>query len=437
MSREDPLAASPYVAYLYAYPHKTAYRRLDPPVRLDRLWAEQDQSALFLYLHVPFCEMRCGFCNLFTQAKPKDQVVEAYLDALERQTVRKRETLGDPCFARVAVGGGTPTYLTPPQLERAFDLLARMGADVPNVPTSVETSPETATAERLTVLVERGVNRISIGVQSFDDAEVRSIARPQQASEVDAALERIRAAGFGILNVDLMYGLPEQSTKSWLFSLRHALSFAPEEIYLYPLYVRPLTGLGRRGTDTWDQQRLEHYREGRALLSSEGYEQMSMRMFQKRRPDQCTGTVYRCQEDGMVGLGPGARSYTDTLHYSTEYAVGARGVREIIEAYNRRTEESFGLANYGFVLDGEDRRRRYVILSLLERGLDLDAYRARFHSEALEDLPALDKLRSRELATLDARRLRLTDRGVERSDAIGPWLFSENVAQRMRSYALR
>src|ERR671932_1222479 len=106
------LRETAYTSYSYAYPHKPAYRVLDPPVPLQELWAAERRDALFLYLHVPFCEMRCGFCNLFTTVNPKGGLETAYLDALQRQGRQVRASLGQASFARLALGGGTPTYLT-------------------------------------------------------------------------------------------------------------------------------------------------------------------------------------------------------------------------------------------------------------------------------------------------------------------------------------
>src|SRR5690606_23094326 len=115
-------------------------------------------------------------------------------------------------------------------------------------------------------------------------------------------------AGGWSLNVDLIYGLPGQTAGSWLDSLRRALAGGADELYLYPLYVRPLTGLALSARE-WDDQRLGLYRAGRDLLRGLGWEQVSLRMFRAPRPERGLGPVYCCQEDGMLGLGPGARSY--------------------------------------------------------------------------------------------------------------------------------
>ena len=435
------MAGTPYVSYSYAYPHKMAYRPFPEPMPLSRVWADEPKDAVFLYLHVPFCEMRCGFCNLFTTANPQASLEDDYLDALARQARAVREEIGPVAVGRMAVGGGTPTYLDCAGLDRLFDLVAGLfGADPRHAPTSVETSPHTATPDRMRLLRGRGVHRVSMGVQSFIETEVAAVGRGQKTALVERALASIREAGIPALNVDLMYGLPGQTPDTWLASLRSALSFQPEEIYVYPLYVRPLTGLDRTARQ-WDDDRLALYRLGRDFLCGAGYEQVSMRMFQRRQggqEPQGSGPVYCCQEDGMVGLGCGARSYTAGLHYSSEYAVGRTGVKAILADYVARPAELFRSADHGTALDGDEQRRRYVITSLLQaEGLDLAAYRRRFGADAADDLPQLDGLAPLGLAEEVGDRLRLTALGLERSDAIGPWLYSGRMQRLTEVYELR
>ncbi|MEV0564736.1 STM4012 family radical SAM protein [Dactylosporangium sp. NPDC050588] len=436
------MLGSPYQGYLYAYPHKTAYRPLRPRPALADVWAAEATDALFLYVHVPFCEMRCGFCNLFTRARPPAEQVTAYLDQLARQAGRVAAAVPGASYARAAIGGGTPTYLTAAELSRLFDTVERAaGADLRAVPTSVETSPATATADRLAVLVERGTTRVSIGVQSFLDAEAHAAGRPQRRAEVDRALDTIRAAGPAELNIDLIYGIPGQTTATWTASLRTALTWRPEELYLYPLYVRPMTGLGRRAPGTpdpeWDAQRLGLYRHAVDLLADAGYEQQSMRAFRRRDAAPTgdpAGPGYCCQDDGMVGLGCGARSYTTGLHYSFDYAVSVRQVRGILDDYLARPAEDFDVAEVGFVLDGTEQRRRWLLKSLLRApGVEPAAYRARFGTGVDDDFPALGLLR--DSGHLDGHRL--TAEGLAHSDAIGPWLISAGVRAAMAGHVPR
>ncbi|MFG3527594.1 STM4012 family radical SAM protein [Streptomyces sp. NPDC047917] len=445
-------AVRPYQSYVYAYPHKTAYRPLADRPDLRGLWAGECKDALSLYLHIPFCEVRCGFCNLFTRIGAPDELTTRYLDALDRQATAVRDALGDDGpvrFAAAAFGGGTPTFLTAAELERLCDIAEkRMGADLRSVPLSVETSPSTATADRLAVLADRGTTRISIGVQSFVEAEARAAVRPQRRADVEAALDRIRDARIPVLNIDLIYGIDGQTEDSWRTSLDAALGWRPEELYLYPLYVRPLTGLGRLGADgetaadaAWDEQRLRLYRAGRDHLLAHGYEQVSMRMFRRADAPRADGPDdYACQTDGMIGLGCGARSYTTALHYSFDYAVEMREVRAIIDGYT--ATEDFSRAEVGRYVDGDEARRRHLLQSVLQaEGLPLADYRERFGSSPADDFP-LNLARFEARGWLDASAgasglLRLSPEGLAHSDALGPELFSPGVRAAMAAYELK
>ncbi|WP_328924272.1 STM4012 family radical SAM protein [Streptomyces sp. NBC_00190] len=435
---------TPYESYVYAYPHKTAYRALAGRPALRELWAEQPRHALSLYLHIPFCEVRCGFCNLFTRIGAPEGLTTAYLDALERQANAVRDALGgdgEPVrYAAAAFGGGTPTFLTAAELERLCDIAEKSaGADLRAVPLSVEASPSTATADRLAVLADRGTTRLSLGVQSFVAEEARSAVRPQKRAEVEAALSRIRDAAIPVLNIDLIYGIDGQTEDSWRYSLDAALAWEPEELYLYPLYVRPLTGLGRRSdepTADWDEQRLRLYRAGRDHLLAAGYEQVSMRMFRRPGAPAAGADDYACQTDGMVGLGCGARSYTAELHYSFDYAVDMREIRGIVDDYVGRSEADFARAEYGRWIDGDEARRRHLLQSLLQaEGMAVAEYRERFGSGPREDFPAeLAAFAERGWLSEAPGLMRLTPEGLAHSDAVGPALFSAEVRAAMAAY---
>jgi oxygen-independent coproporphyrinogen III oxidase len=433
LSLAESMRRGPYQAYSYSYPHKSAYRTLPSPRPLEPLWAMQDRSALFAYVHVPFCTMRCGFCNLFAMAQPGEALVDAYVDAVLRQMQATGRVLGERRFARLALGGGTPSFLTAAQLGRLYAGAQRwLGIDLAATPSGIEVSPETVTRERLQVCRAMGVHRVSMGIQSFSDAEVRALARPQQNRVVAEAIAEIRRAGFAVMNLDLIYGIAGQTPASWLASLDSALAFAPEELYLYPLYVRAQTGLGklsiRQADAVGDDRRDALYGLARERLRAAGYKQVSMRMFRAPHAPLDEGPVYCCQDDGMIGLGAGARSYTRTLHWSTGYAVERAATRQIVEEFIRHDETQFTHATHGFELDGEEQRRRYLIQSLLtEPGLSHAAYVRRFGTGCMDDLPQLQELVALELAHDDGLLLALNERGVAYADTIGPWLASAKV----------
>ncbi len=443
---EEP--TTPYKQYVYAYPHQKAYRLGQDRPLLSDLWAGERLDALSLYVHVPFCEMRCGFCNLFTRTGAPQDVTRGFLDTLERQAGATRVALdanGTPRFTLAAFGGGTPTYLTADELVRLCDICENvMGADLKAVPWSVETSPATATADRIAVLAERGATRLSIGVQSFIDEEARAAVRPQKRTEMEAALARLKEAAFPILNIDLIYGIDGQTEQSFRVSLDAALSWEPEEIYLYPLYVRPLTGLMARhdkSGELWDEQRLRLYRYGRDHLLAAGYRQTSMRVFSRigtaavDGADDSNINEYN-QQAGMVGLGVGARSFTTDLHYTTDYAVAVPEVRRIIDDYIATPTEQFHRAQWSFRMDDDERRRMFVLGMLLESdGLRVERYRAQFGTVPQDDFgPQLALLAERGWLDDDGGVLRLTPEGTAWADAIGPLFFSSRVNEAMASY---
>lgn len=427
-----------FQGYAYGYPHKMAYRTLDHPVPLAEAWEEEEKHAVFLYAHVPFCEMRCGFCNLFTTTGQNSSAVTRYLDAVEREVAAVAGALGDGVrVARGALGGGTPTFLSLPELDRLFGILTQF-ASMEGSPISVEMSPETADESKLQWLKqEAGVTRASIGVQSFVEAETRAVGRPQKRQTVTRALQAMRDAGFPIRNVDLIYGVTGQTWETWRESLERAMETEPEELFLYPLYIRPLTGLGRKGREPADD-REDLYRRGRDWLLERGFRQISMRLFRAPHHPGDSGVHYCCQEDGMVGVGAGARSYTKALHYSTEWAVGRTGVQAILEDYCGRQSSDFSTARHGCILNDAEQRRRHVIKSILRAdGLDLPAYQRRFGSDALDDLPMLQELIDEGAAQQQDGHLRPTQLGLEWSDVIGPWLYSDEVQRSVGEFSMR
>ncbi len=265
---DKPLFNQMFEGYAYSYPHKHSYRRLEP-VSLEKLWAPEKKDALFLYIHLPFCEMRCGFCNLFTIANPQENIVDAYLNTLELQAKTIRRVIRPESFAQIAIGGGTPTFLELPQLEKLFSIMRLLGAEPKDIPVSFEMSPKTVTPQKLKFLEENGVDRVSIGIQSFLDGETKALGRPQKNKEVEEALNLIRQYKFSTLNLDLIYGTYGQTPEAWHYSLEQAVSYKPEEIFIYPLYVRALTGINKL------DQNVEDLREDLYLLAKKFLEHKS------------------------------------------------------------------------------------------------------------------------------------------------------------------
>ncbi len=434
---EKLVQQSPYSAYSYSYPHKSAYRAFEIPCDLAELWQQEKRDSLFLYIHIPFCGNRCAFCNLFSMAKPDRRMQQDFITALKRQAEVMAGLTGDFRFSRFALGGGTPTYLDSQALEEVLDITENvMGVDLTAVPGSVEASPESMTKEKLSLLRKRGIDRISLGVQSFIDSEAKSLSRPQKRDMVDDLIKRITSMDFPILNLDLIYGIPGQTSQTWASSIEQAVAYGVQEIYIYPLYIRPLTGLGKSSKYKGESDfRTGLYHAGRKQLLESGYTQVSMRMFKKTGLKECSESpVYCCQEDGMIGLGPGARSYTRNFHYSSEYAVDRGAVADIVGDFCTRSRDEFAQAPFGIRLNDSEQKRRYIVKSVLTMdGLNRLDYRNIFGSDAMDDFPQLEELMALGLGNENNERIMLNEKGISLSDAIGPWLISPEVRAMMDS----
>lgn len=434
---KNNITANPYRSYLYSYPHKTAYRDLQPPIPLQQLWQDEPAESFFLYMHIPFCGARCGFCNLFTLPDKRANVHTRYVDALERQAKQWAAFTGHKPYARFAIGGGTPTLLAADQLQRLFRIAVDvMGLDTSTTSISVETSPETITEEKLNILKENTVDRVSMGIQSFNAAESAAIYRPQNPDEVYRALELLGKYDFPILNLDLIYGLPGQTVDSWVYSLNQALIYEPEEIFIYPLYTREHTIVKPRDIQRQNDIRLDCYNAARQLLESSGYRQYSMRRFAKEtaRTDKAI-LDYSCQEEGMVGLGCGARSYTRNVHYASRYGVSRKATESIIADYV--AADRYETADYGIVLNREEQKRRFILKAILHsEGLENEAYSQRFGTLLWSDYPELSMLLHTGLGKEEDGVLRLTPEGLGYSDSIGDWFISGEIREQMERFVL-
>jgi oxygen-independent coproporphyrinogen-3 oxidase len=190
---------------------------------------------LGLYLHIPFCSSICSYCN-FNRGLFDGDLKTRYVAALEKEIL----DAGDGRAAdTIFFGGGTPSLLDPPEIARLLGACRDAYALAPAAEITLETNPETATLERLEAFRAAGVNRISFGVQSFDDAELARLGRIHSASRAGDAVRDARRAGFTNLSFDLMFWLPGQSLASWLQTIEEAIALEPDHLSLYLLELYP------------------------------------------------------------------------------------------------------------------------------------------------------------------------------------------------------
>lgn len=325
------------------------------------------------YLHVPFCLHKCGYCD-FTVIAGRDDLTEIYLDSLERELERQ---LGTPRpMHTIFIGGGTPTYLAAPELERLLQLIGKWLPLQPSGEFSIECNPERFTTDRMEVLKNGGVNRISLGVQSFHPDHLRTLERSHSTETVTEVIHQLRERGFQNLSLDLIFGVPGQTLREWEETLNSAIMLAPSHISTYGLtYEKGTSFWTRRARETLqpvteDLER-EMYALAMSLLPRQGFQQYELSNFAQPGTACRHNRVY-WQGTPYYGFGPGA-------------AALVRGVRSLnhrsVTTWIKRIQQGASPVQEEEQLDGEMRAREAVMLGLRQiEGIRLSEYAARFET---------------------------------------------------------
>ena len=262
---------------------------------------------LGVYCHVPFCASSCDFCA-FYQEKPRREDLDRYLDAMDLEFAQLPQgRVVDSVFW----GGGTPGLLPAKDLERmGRSLFARL--PTPPQEWTIEMAPSTVKADKLSVLRELGVTRISMGVQSFDAKLLESLGRLHRPKQIYKAWELIQAAQFPQVNLDLMFALPNQTLGGWEADLREAARLGPDHLSTYCLTFEEDTALYVKlseGKVQMDEAReLSFYERGWSLLEELGYQQYEVSNFAREVTSQCSHNLNTWRMYEWIGCGPSAAS---------------------------------------------------------------------------------------------------------------------------------
>ncbi len=300
-----------------------------------------------VYIHLPFCRRKCGYCS-FISCAGRERDIPACLDAL-RQEIEARA--GGQAVPSVFFGGGTPSLLS---VEQVTDLLStlREHFDVAqDAEITMEANPGTVDEDYLVGLHRAGVNRLSLGVQRFDDVELETLGRIHTVAEAREAFAAARRAGFDNVNLDLIYGLPDDSLAAWRRSLEAALALAPEHLALYALTLEDETPLGRAvaaGEVTPPDADLaaDQYELAEELLAAAGYEHYEISNW-ARPGHECRHNLVYWDNGNYLGFGVAAHSSEDGRRYANTndldayLAAGGRAplsLDETLDAATRRAE---------------------------------------------------------------------------------------------------
>jgi oxygen-independent coproporphyrinogen-3 oxidase len=324
---------------------------------------------LGLYIHVPFCAAICNYCN-FNRGLFDEALKTRFVDALINEIQRSANVAADTIY----FGGGTPSLLTPSEIAAIIDAARSAFTLAGDAEITLEANPETVDRARLDGFRRAGINRLSYGVQSFRDDELKRLARLHSAQRAEEAVQIARAAGFDNVSLDLMMWLPGQDVAQWLSSVERAIANDPEHLSLYILEVYPHLPLKQEmqvqgWTQVDDESTAEMYEASMAMLDGAGYEQYEISNVSKPGRQSLHNLKYWTDGEWW-GFGPGAHSTWRGTRWRNVAAT---------EDYIDRIAAAVSVVSERRVLSGDEQLGDAVFTGLrLNRGVDLSILSRRY-----------------------------------------------------------
>jgi oxygen-independent coproporphyrinogen-3 oxidase len=388
-----------------------------PPLRYQPLPAPGQPTQLpALYVHVPFCTVKCHYCDFFSVAGHLDQA-EAYLDALEKEAQLVLLKYGPQQPHTIFIGGGTPTLLPPGQLARLLGIIAQLAGTRQLREYTVESNPNTFDRARADVLAQAGVTRVSFGAQSFNPDELHSLQRDHDPASLAPAIAALRAAGIKHYNIDLIFGISGQTLASWDYSLTRALELQPEHLSCYSLMYEPNTALTARlhsgQVQTCDEDLeadlLQHARQKLISAGLHAYE-----ISNYARPGfECQHNLAYWRGADYLALGPAAAG-----HWSGHRWKNVPSLNRYIAALTD-PQPVLPIAELEHLTPAQRAGELVMLMLRLRSGLDLAWVRQRLGLDLRADLiPASQRYVAEGLLTWTGDILQLTESAILISDTI-------------------
>ncbi len=367
-----------------------------------------------LYLHIPFCDKKCIYCDFYSIENTS--MIDAFVNALLREIDLRLNKLpeGQRTVDTVFFGGGTPSLLRPEQIGNILNNVREHLVLTPDVELTMECNPGTVTVESLSGYREHGVNRLSFGVQSFYEDDLKFLSRIHSRTEAFDALTTARAAGFDNVNLDLMFALPRQKRERWQANMKHALELGPEHISAYSLIFEegtPLNAMRLRGEVREADEDLDAamYDDVMQILADGGYEQYEVSNF-ARDGLRCRHNLKYWNGEEYFAVGPSAHGYLDETRYWN--------VRNLKRYMDMMNEGVLPLAN-SERLSRSDRMFERAFLGLRSTGIVPADFQREFDIDVVAALgDYAGQLQDRGLARFDGGVISLTAAGYMVCDAI-------------------
>ena len=272
---------------------------------------------LSLYIHIPFCKQKCNYCDFYS--KPCTDI-EGYINALCAHIEKESQLYKEYEITTIFIGGGTPSLLDEFCIQKLCKTIKNSLNLAHSVEFSIEANPCTVTKEKLTAYIENGINRISIGLQSANGNELKTLGRIHTLAEFENAFSLARQVGFKNINVDIMYALPSQTTNDLLKTIDYVSNFAPEHISAYCLKIEEGTAFYKQRGSLNLPSEDEEYKMYLTLcseLEKRGYNQYEISNFAKSGKECKHNLVYWLSKE-YVGFGPSAHSFINGTRYFYE-----------------------------------------------------------------------------------------------------------------------
>lgn len=373
-----------------------------------------DYKTLGIYIHIPFCRSKCQYCDFYSLGGSRDRkLVDDYMQALAVHFKESGALATDYVVDTVYFGGGTPSFFGADNLRRIFaELLHRFRVDK-DAEITFEANPDSVNSTLLRKLRAEGFNRMSLGVQSDRDDMLRRLGRPHNYEQARSAVQTARAAGFDNISVDLMFGLPSQTTEQWESTLEHVLLLKPDHVSCYGLKVEentPLYAYAEQANLPDDDEQAKMYLKTVEVLANEGFRQYEISNFAK--PGfACRHNLKYWLGEEYLGFGPAAAS---------DFAGKRFSILPDINTYIRGClRQDVPILSECETVPDRERAGEYVMLRLrTTRGIQPDEYEKRYLMPFAPLQKVIDKLAEQEQIKQVGDRWVLTPKGFLVSNQI-------------------
>ena len=366
-----------------------------------------------LYIHIPFCAQKCLYCDFPSFAR-KDHLRKAYIEALNKEIISLREKHNNLEINTIFIGGGTPSVLESDELEYLLKEVAKLNM-AKDIEYSMECNPGNLTEEKLEVMKKYGVNRISMGLQAKQDNLLKGLGRIHNYKTFKENFLLAKKVGFNNINVDLMFGLPNQKLNEWEETLREIISLEPAHISAYSLIIEEGTAFynlyenNKLKLPTEEEER-KMYHLAKKILEENGFNQYEISNYAKKGKE-CRHNLAYWNMDNWIGVGSASASYMDGKRIKN-----ISSVEEYINSINEKGEAIEEIINNS----KNDNMEEFMFMGLRKiNGIDENEFKNRF-SMNINDVygEILNKYIDEGLLIRESGRIFLSEKGIEISNII-------------------